>query len=188
MSEPSAASAKKRGGRRDALTRILASALLGLSGRPAWSQKALTTPRGTGRPKLARNAQLPIAADLAHDGRTSTRERKPILLFFDREECPYCERALREYVVPLSREGWKDRVLFRQIEIDEPIALLDFDGKATTHDRFAARLRVTLSPTVLVVDGAGAILSGPLVGLMTVDFYGAYLERALEDASKRLGA
>jgi thioredoxin-related protein len=176
------------GQRRIVLLTILASAMLGLAGVPARAQRALTTPRGTGRPKLQRAAQLTLAWDLEHDGRTSARERKPILLFFDREECPYCEQALREHLVPLSREGWKDRALFRQIEMDRTLPLVDFDGKTTTHEDFAARLRMSLSPTVLVVDGNGSVLSGPLVGLMTVDFYGAYLENALDEAAKKLAA
>jgi thioredoxin-related protein len=174
------------GKRRITLLAILASLPLGLLDVPAHAQRALTTQRGTGRPRLERAAQLPVATDLAQDGRTSARERKPILLFFDREECPYCEQALREYLVPLSRGDWRERALFRQIDIDRPLPLTDFDGSATTHAALAARLRVRLSPTVLVVDGAGKLLAGPLVGLMTVDFYGAYLETALDDAMKKL--
>jgi hypothetical protein len=86
----------------------------------------------------------------------------------------------------LSRGDWGERALFRQIDIDRPLPLTDFDGSATTHEALAARLRVRLSPTVLVVDGAGKLLARPLVGLMTVDFYGAYLETALDDAMKKL--
>ena len=173
------------GNRRLALLAILASAL-GIAASVARAQKAQTTPRGTGRPKLGRAAQLAAADDLARDGRISTLERKPILLFFDREECPYCEQALREYLVPLSRESWGERALFRQIQIDRALPLTGFDGTATTHENLAARFGVSLSPTVLVVDGSGKVLSGPLVGLMTVDFYGAYLENALEAAAKKL--
>jgi thioredoxin family protein len=172
--------------RRIALLGILASATLGLVGAPAGAQKALTTPRGTGRPKLERAAQLTPAHDLALDGGTSMRERKPILLFFDRQECRYCEQALREYLVPMSREAWKERALFRQVDIDRPLPLTDFDSTITTHERLAARFGVSLSPTVLVVDGNGNVLAGPLVGLMTVDFYGAYLEDALDAALKKL--
>ncbi len=174
------------GKRRSALLAILASATLGLFAAPTRAQKALATPRGTGRPHLERAAQLPPAHDLAQDGRTSAQERKPILLFFDRQECPYCERALREYLVPMSREGWKDRALFRQVDIDRALPLIDFDGSAATHDKLAVRFGVALSPTVLVVDAHGRALAAPLVGLMTVDFYGAYLDNALEAAAKKL--
>ena len=177
----------KRGGRR-ALLAILASAPLALACVSPRAQEAKATPAGTRRPPLARAAQLDAASDLAADGAASLRERKPILLFFDRQECPYCEQALREYLVPLSRESGRDRALFRQVDIDRPLPVVDFDGSTTTHDRIASRYRARLSPTVIVVAGDGAILAGPLVGLMSVDFYGAYLERALDDAQRKLSS
>jgi hypothetical protein len=66
----------------------------------------------------------------------------PIVLFFNRVGCPYCERALREYLarcsaIPRMRAGR----LFRQIEIDKRIPLTDFAGKATTHRELAIALQ-----------------------------------------------
>ncbi|HVF65948.1 MAG TPA: thioredoxin fold domain-containing protein [Casimicrobiaceae bacterium] len=163
---------------------ILASAFVAFAADAA--AQSSSSPRGTGRAAIARAHTLPLATNLAEDAEVGARGRKPILLFFDREECPYCERALREYLVPLSRDEWKDRALFRQVEMDRALPVIDFDGRPTTHAALAARYKATLSPTVLVVDGKGTPLSGPLVGLMTVDFYGSYLENALTEASKRM--
>jgi len=134
-----------------------------------------------------RRAALPMAVDLAADGAASTRERRPILLFYDRDDCPFCERALREYLVPAARgDAWRERAIFRQVEVDRPLPLVGFDGGATTHRAFAAATRVSLTPTVLLVDAAGLPLVAPIVGLTTVDFYGAYLEDALDRAWRRL--
>lgn len=137
----------------------------------------------------APRAALPPAVDLAADGAASRRERRPILLFFDRDDCPYCERALREYLMPMAREAaWRERAIYRQIEVDRPLPLVDFDGKPTTHRAFAAARRVALTPTVAVVDGQGAPLAAAIVGLTTIDFYGAYLEDALDQARIRLNS
>jgi len=134
----------------------------------------------------ARDAKLPAAHDLAADAPISARSQTPILLFFYREDCPYCERALREHLVPLSRdEASRSKVLYRQIEVDRPSPLVDFEGRATTHSALAARYGVTLTPTILVVDAAGTPLGEPLVGL-SPDFYAAYLDNLIEAASKRL--
>jgi hypothetical protein len=149
------------------------------------AQRALSTPRGTGQPPIARGATLPPAQDLAADAGRSARERRPILLFFDRAECPYCERALREYVVPLAQDEWKDRAILRQVEIDLALPVRSFDGTMTTHAALAARYGVSLSPTVVFVDAGGNVLAGPVVGLMP-DFYGAYLDNALTEAMRRL--
>ena len=177
-----------RRARRDALRRILASGALALAPVPALSQapKVQATPAGTGRPAIPRRTELPRAHDLAADGAASRRERLPILLFFDRDECPYCERALREYLVPFSREEWRGRALFRLVGIDRRDPVVDFRGAPTTHQALAERYAVFLSPTVLVVDANGTPLGEPIVGLLTVDFYGAYIDNALKAARAKL--
>lgn len=162
--------------RRRVLRSILACAL----GAPALTAAAVRAPAG-------HRFNLPIAQDLAQDGARSAAEHIPVLLFFDRSDCPYCERALREFLVPMAKSPeWGGRAVYRQVEIDRGDALIDFSGQRTTHRDLANRHRIRLTPTIFVVDGQGNPLGRPLVGLMTVDFYGAYLERAIEDATGRL--
>jgi thioredoxin-related protein len=176
--------------RRSVLRRILASGLFALAAAPALllaqAPKAKATAPGSGRSPLYRRDELPRASDLAADASASRRGRLPILLFFDRDECPYCEQALREYLVPLSREEWQGRALFRQVGIDRRDPVVDFAGTRTTHAALAARYGVFLSPTVIVVDGDGRPIGEPIVGLLTVDFYGAYIDGALETARRKL--
>jgi len=165
--------------RRATLLRILACALAGTGG--AGSPVAAQT-------DAPHRFNLPLARDLAVDAAASHRHRVPILLFLDRHDCAYCERALAQFVVPMSKEPpWRDRAIFRQVEIDQPLPLVDFDGSATTHRAFAARYRVSLTPTVVVVDRAGRIVGGPVVGLLTADFYASYLESAIDAGRKKLG-
>jgi thioredoxin-related protein len=45
---------------------------------------------------------------------------------------------------------------------------------------FAKRYGIRAVPTVIVFDGGGAQVTQPLVGLSSVDFYGLYLEQAIE--------
>ena len=158
--------------RRATLSRILACALAGAGAAGVRAADPTATPH---------RFNLPLATDLAADAAASARDKVPIFLFLDRYDCPYCERALAQFVVPMSKEPpWRDRAIFRQIEIDRPLPLVDFDGSATTHRRLAARYRVSLTPTVVVVDGAGRTIGDPVVGLLTADFYAAYLQRAIE--------
>jgi thiol-disulfide isomerase/thioredoxin len=165
---------------------ILASGLALPVPQAALAQWA-TRPEDAGRrPPVARRAELPAAADLAADGAASAKGKLPILLFFDREDCPYCERALREYLVPYAQEEWKGKAIFRQVAIDRTLPVRDFDGTLTTHKAIAARYRVALSPTVLVVDPRGAPLAEPIVGLTTLDFYGAYVQGALAGGARKL--
>jgi hypothetical protein len=166
------------GVRRDVLRSILAFALAGAG--PRAGAQATSGP-GTSGPARARTVTLPLAADLAADAADALRRRVPVALFFDRDNCPYCEQALREYLVPMSRaEPWRGDAIFRQVEIDEARPLVDFGGTPGTHRDLAARLGVSLSPTLVVVGAKGEPLAPPVVGLSTPDFYAAYLDRALE--------
>ncbi|MEO8136887.1 MAG: thioredoxin fold domain-containing protein [Betaproteobacteria bacterium] len=130
---------------------------------------------------------LPAAKNLAADGAVARTRSVPILLFFNRFDCPYCERALREFLVPMERDpAFAARVIFRQIEIDKPLGTVDFDGRATTHRDLAARFDIRFTPTIWLVDAEGKALAEPIVGLRTVDFYAWYLEQAIAESQAKL--
>ena len=142
-----------------------------------------------GAPAVNAAPALPGAHDLAADGASARSRKRPIVLFFNRFDCPYCERALREYLVPMQRDpAFAGRAIFRQVEIDQPLQLVDFGGRATTHGAYATRFKVRLTPTIWFVDGDGNALTEPIVGLRTVDFYGWYLEQAIAEAQAKLDA
>ena len=130
---------------------------------------------------------LPAASDLAADGATAKAQRVPVLLFFNRVGCPYCERALREFLKPMERDPDNaGRLLFRQVEIDKPSKLVDFAGNATTHRKFAQQFNITLTPTIWFVDGEGNPLVEPIVGLRTIDYYGYYLDQSINESLYKL--
>ena len=132
-------------------------------------------------------AKLPGAGDLKADAVDARERHVPILLFFNRAGCVYCERALREYLGPMHGDpAYAGRVLFRQVEIDKPLSLVDFGGRATTHREFAARYKVRLTPTIWFVDGDGTVLAEPIVGLPTIDFFGAYIDQRIGDSQALL--
>jgi thioredoxin-related protein len=134
-------------------------------------------------------AGLPAAGDLAADGAAAKEKRLPVLLFFNRAGCQFCERALREYLTPMQRDpAYANRVIFRQVETNKSNRLVDFGGRSTTHREFAARYKIRLTPTIWFVDGDGNALAEPIVGLPTIDFYGAYLDQSIADSLAKLHA
>ena len=172
--------------RRRTIRAILAFVLAvpGLPSRAQVGTRVDAPPRASRRPRLH---ALPPAVDLAADAVASRARRVPILLMFDRDDCPYCERALREHLVPMSGDApWRDDAMFRQVEVDKALPVVDFDGNATTHRAIAARYGATLTPTIFVVDASGTSIAEPVVGLLTADFYGAYLDDALRKGLAKL--
>ena len=130
---------------------------------------------------------LPVARDLAQAAESSARGGRTLLVLFSQHGCRWCERARREFLLPMSRnEHYRSRVAFVQVDVDSDSALRDFSGQATTHAAFARANGVRLYPTVMLFGPRGERLSEPLVGFTGSDFYGAHLDERIDTASKNL--
>lgn len=148
---------------------------LGFAAILAW----LTLPAG------AQTAPIEPARDLAADARIVRERRVPLMILYSRTDCHWCERARREYLAPLIRSP-DAAVIVRQVDMDRDTPLIDFAGRATTMSAFAASERVRLSPTLMFYGPDGRQAAEPIVGFKLADFYGAYIDRAIEEARGRL--
>jgi len=146
---------------------------------PFW---ALAGPPPAGTPALSGEA-LQVAHDFAADARVLRERRIPLMVLYSRADCPWCERARRQYLVPLANEpGSAERVLMRQINLDSDAALLDFHGKTTTHRRFGSSQRAKLTPTLMFYGPDGRQVGEPIVGFLLADFYAAHIDRGIDHA------
>lgn len=110
-----------------------------------------------------------------------------MLILFSKTGCPWCERARREFLLPMqSNADYRAKVVFRQIDIDQATPLTGFDGKLTSHQAFARSLKINRFPTVMLFGPDGSVLAEPLVGFGIADFYGAYLEERIAGATAKL--
>lgn len=123
------------------------------------------------------------ARDLSADGQTMRAKGIPVLVIFTRPDCPYCDRLMAEYLIPMQRnKSYQTRVLMRQIEVGGDDPLVDFSGRTITHAQFAARHRASLTPTIKLFDASGIELTGAIIGYTTPDLYGGYLDQAIDEA------
>jgi len=131
---------------------------------------------------------LPVARDLAQEAASSARSGRTLLVLFSQHGCPWCERARREFLLPMSGNAhYRSRVSFVQVDVDSDRALRDFSGQATTHAAFARANGVRLYPTVMLFGPNGERLAEPLAGFTGSDFYGAHLDQRIDAAVGRLG-
>ncbi len=129
---------------------------------------------------------VPRVTDLQALGAEARERNLPILVMFSAEHCPYCMVVREEFLKPMLRSGdYTDRVIIVEIESDET-TLTDFDGRPIAASDLAQRYAATLSPTVVFLDGEGHELAPRLVGITTVDFYGGYLDQAIDTSLTRL--
>ena len=111
----------------------------------------------------------------------------PVLVLFMAPDCRYCERVLNEFLLPMQRNREYDaKVLMRQIDITSDAPMKDFKGNVTTERAFAAANKVRVTPTVKFFLPSGEKGADQIVGLLTVDFYGGYLDSAIDEARQKL--
>jgi thioredoxin-related protein len=127
--------------------------------------------------------EIPTTSDLSSEAAISRASQLPVLILFTAPKCSYCERVKREFLLPMQRNpAYADKVIMRQIEYRGQGRLVDFSGKVTTAAQFSRQQKVHLTPTIKLFDAEGRSLTEPLVGLTTPDYYGAFLDRAIDEA------
>ncbi len=132
--------------------------------------------------------EIPLATNLQQDARTAAEKHVPLVILFSLPNCPHCDAVRRSHLIPLQQSPASPRKpILRQIEANGQMPLLGIDGVPTTHSEFARRYAIKFTPQVMFLDEHGKQLAAPLIGSMLPDFYGAYLENALQDSLARLG-
>ena len=146
---------------------------------------AVLAGRDTGANPPAR--ELATTRDLKADAAEAARRRSPILLLVSQEECPFCWQIKREILNPMVLSGdYDDRLLMREIFIDDGFLLRDFQGREVEGGEFALRYGVSLTPTLLFLDPEGRELTEKMVGIQTPEMYFLYVDAAIGAALERL--
>jgi len=150
-----------------------------LVGILAWFSLGVTAAKGA--------EGVPMARDLRADGMMAQEKKIPLLIMFGTPSCPYCKLVLNDFLLPMSRNAdYQGKVIMRQVEINSDRPLVDFSGKGSSHRQFAKTYQIKLAPTVVMFDGEGHVLGEPMVGVSTPDYYGAFLDRAIDDAVEKI--
>ena len=136
----------------------------------------------------AQAAGLADVQDFRVEAKESRDKQVPILVLFMSESCPYCEQALKEFLLPMQRDPeYDNKVILRQVQIGSKDKLIDFNGKVTSQTMFARANKVWAVPTVVLFDSQGHVLT-QIVGLLTLDFYQAYLDIAINESQEKIKA
>lgn len=110
--------------------------------------------------------------------------KKGIFLFFEMDDCPFCERMKTTILNQADvQDAFRTQFLVYSIDVNGDTQMTDFQGKAQTEKDFAFTHRVRATPTMLFFDLDGKLVTrhtGPtknkaeflLLGKFVVD--GAY--------------
>lgn len=131
--------------------------------------------------------EIPYARDLEADAEEAEARVVPILVMFSSESCPYCQRVMDEYILPMAADpAYREKVIIRVVELEGALSLVDFEGERMGHAEFADAQGVTLTPAIKFYDYTGAELVPELIGFSSEDFYGYYLEAKIDRSLTKL--
>ena len=127
----------------------------------------------------ADHTTLPGAKSLHKELALALRSGHSLLVLVSLDGCSFCKLVREKYLGPM-RTGRPQPMV--QIDMKSSASVQDFKGEILTHDRLARAWNVTLAPTVLFFGLAGTEIAPRLVGFASPDYYGASLDRRLEQA------
>lgn len=126
---------------------------------------------------------VPPVHDLQQDAAAARSIHGVILLAMVAEGCIYCEHVLNDFLIPMSKnKSYQDRVVMRQVLVSGLDDVRGFDGKMTTPTELADKFGAHFTPAVILLDSDGNRLGKPLVGYSGADYYGYYLDEAIDAA------
>jgi thioredoxin-related protein len=150
---------------------------------------------GVGAAARARTAgreeHLPSIEDMRPLLAQVRRQRTPLLVLFSTPGCPFCGEVRNNYLAPRVREQVAlatPDLIIREVDITSRSALIDQEGRSSTQAGFAAQFGVKVVPVVVLFDDRLQLLAEPLVGIDRSGFYEGYLQRAVDQAQRRLRA
>ena len=151
-----------------------------------WAALALLFIVNTPSLLVASMPEMPVAKDLKTTVNQSPQ--KVVVLYFTAEYCMYCQALDRDVLGPVMRSGeYADIANFLRLQHDEPeTKLTDFDGSLVSNRELIQRYKVNVTPTLIFLGPNGHEVASPLIGFLTVDFYGAYLDQSLKDGRAQL--
>ncbi|MBA4501948.1 thioredoxin domain-containing protein [Marinobacterium marinum] len=113
--------------------------------------------------------------------RAQTPAPQILVLLFSQPECVYCDLVRGDFLLPIHRKQ-QSELIVRELKVPGAGMIKTGDHQPETPSTFAQRYGIKFFPSVLMLGLDGMALGEPLVGISSRDFYGYYLDQAIEQA------
>lgn len=129
---------------------------------------------------------LPTTRDWNQTASAASAAHNPILIAFTSPYCGYCERLIKEVLVPMSQvPETEQEVLIREVALESAGKMTDFDGLRIRARAFVDRYGVFAVPTIVLVDVDGHPLVDPIVGYSGNADFPPRLKTAIVEAHRK---
>jgi thioredoxin-related protein len=131
--------------------------------------------------------ELKPGNDLEADGREAQKKQLPILMFFSMKHCPFCIEVEEDYLKPMLRNaGYEDKIIIRKVRIDGTGSVHDFNGKERDASEFSAEYKVSMVPTLILVDAQGKKIAPAIIGIRNSHYYSYELDNAIDASTQKI--
>ncbi|HED36304.1 MAG TPA: hypothetical protein ENJ08_19080 [Gammaproteobacteria bacterium] len=125
-------------------------------------------------------SEIESVIDLRVLSHQSEKASLPVLLLFSAEDCDYCEAIRQHYLIPMIQSGdYVNKVLFRQVDIDEYSMIRDEKGRLMGGDQLALKYDIEVVPTIVFINAQGKELVERIVGLSGADYFDYMLDEKI---------
>ncbi|HBE92653.1 MAG TPA: thioredoxin [Gammaproteobacteria bacterium] len=129
---------------------------------------------------------LEPARDLAADAAKAACSGQPLVLMFSSDYCTYCHIVRELYLRPILEDKRYPGIIIREINTTSSDQVRDFNGRTVTMQDLAFQYDTHLVPVVAMLGTDGEMLTEPMIGISSQDYYGYYLDEALQSAGEQV--
>jgi thioredoxin-related protein len=137
-------------------------------------------------PYVYATSQLELADDFSRIEGMSKESKQMVIVMVTQPDCSFCEYVKSAHIEPMLRKGTLENIaIVRELDLSG-IAFTDFSGDSINPGQFARRYNAEFSPSLLFLSANGDQLHEPIIGVGSRDYYGYYLDKAIEKSAKLL--
>ena len=115
------------------------------------------------------------------------QQSKGLLLMLHAEHCSYCQLMDEEILSPMVKSGeYEKRIFIRKLQIDEARDVINFSGKEVEPSDISDVYNTQLTPTLVFLNHEGKEMAEQMVGINTVELFGAYLDIEIDNMMVKL--
>ncbi len=123
------------------------------------------------------------AGSFQADAKLSGESKRPIVVFVTQKGCHFCQQLREQVLFPMIKaDDLTDRIILREVSLDEGTEFFDFDGSRVTGRNFAGHYDAAMTPTLLFFDAQGREATDRIVGISNIEYYAFYFDKAIASA------
>lgn len=129
--------------------------------------------------------ELPTSKSLPDELKAALALGQPLVVMVSLQGCPFCKIARENYLFHM----WKaKKISIVQIDMRSAKLLQDPLGQIISHDAQTKRWNITVAPTLLFFGANFKEVAERMQGGYLPDFYQAYLDERIVQATKKLAS